>query len=197
MSIGNPSLLGHYHHLDLVLHPLDFGESRPGSRDHLADAFQLHNSRYIPQKPIVRLISSVWHTCAENPWSKVPHKFQVGLGWGAVLVLFLASAFGIASTAASPYKWRAVSLCGILVMYGVVYLLSAHRSRVTARPVILGLCMQVILGLFVFKSVSRDNHVLSATDSPGCRTIPLPLDLARCCRLFDPRCHRRSLLFLA
>jgi len=114
----------------------------------------LHNSRYIPQRPFVRAISATWQTCAEGPWSKVPHKFQLALGWGAVLVLFLASAFGIAATSASPLKWRAVSLCGIVCIYGSVYLLSAHRKHVKARPVILGLCFQVILGLFVFKSVS-------------------------------------------
>ncbi len=113
----------------------------------------MHNSRYIPQRPIVRAISATWGTCIEGPWNRITPRVQLALGWLAVAVLFLASAFGIKQTNESPYKWRAVSLCGLLIMYGGVYLMSAHRKQVKARPIILGLCMQVILGLFVFKTV--------------------------------------------
>lgn len=111
-----------------------------------------HNSRYIPQRPFVRVISAVWGNFVEKPWNMVPLRGQQGFGWLAVLVLFLASAFGIKANEQSPYKWRAVSLCGMLIMYAGVWLCSAKRSHVKARPIILGLCMQVILGLFVFKT---------------------------------------------
>ena len=134
----------------------------------------------------------------------VPLRGQQGFGWLAVLVLFLASAFGIKANEQSPYKWRAVSLCGMLVMYAGVWLFSAKRSHVKARPIILGLCMQVILGLFVFKTVrlspfyqiTKDHLVEITSLMAGSRSIVVLLDVNGRCRFPPTRNQRRSSLLL-
>lgn len=80
------------------------------------------------------------------------YKMRLGFGWLAIAALFLGSAFGIKQSETSPYKWRAVSLCGLLLMYGGVFAFSTNRSAVQARQVIVGLGLQMIMGLFVFKT---------------------------------------------
>ena len=80
------------------------------------------------------------------------YKIKLIVSWVALLALYLGSAFGIPQTEKSPYKWRAVGLCGIVLLYGAVYLTSTKRSAVKARTTILGLGFQMILGLFVFKT---------------------------------------------
>ena len=96
-------------------------------------------------------MSAVWGTVIEKPWNMLPYVGKLCVGWGAVLALFLGSAFGIPATETSPYKWRAVSLCGLVMLYGFVFLISTKHSAVKARTTILGLAMQQILGLLVFK----------------------------------------------
>lgn len=111
-----------------------------------------HNNKYISQKPFIKGISMVWGNLVERPWDMLPYKAKLGAGWIALLALFIGSAFGIKSTEGSPYKWRAVGLCGIVLLYGLIYLFSVNRSAVKARTTILGLGFQMILGLFVFKT---------------------------------------------
>jgi CNT family concentrative nucleoside transporter len=111
-----------------------------------------HNDKYISQKPFIRVITAVWGTVIERPWNMLSYKLKLIVSWGALAVLYFGSAFGISSTESSPYKWRAVGLCGLALMYGGVYLTSVNRSAVKARTTILGLGFQMILGLFVFKT---------------------------------------------
>lgn len=82
----------------------------------------------------------------------LPYLGKLGVGWAAVAVLFLGSTFGIKQTESSPYKWRVVSLVGMAVMYGACWIMSSKRRAVRAQPIILGLCMQMIFGLLVFKT---------------------------------------------
>jgi len=82
----------------------------------------------------------------------MPYKIKLIVSWVALLVLFLGSAFGIPATEKSPYKWRAVGLAGIALLYGLTWLGSVNRKAVKARTTILGLGFQMILGLFVFKT---------------------------------------------
>lgn len=112
----------------------------------------LHNSRYIPQKPFIVAIGTTWETLISKPFFALSYKMRLGFGWLAIAALFLGSAFGIKQSETSPYKWRAVSLCGLLLMYGGVFAFSTNRSAVQARQVIVGLGLQMIMGLFVFKT---------------------------------------------
>lgn len=111
-----------------------------------------HNNKYISQKPFIRVIESTWGLVFEKPWNMMSHKVKLIVSWVALLALYLGSAFGIPPTEKSPYKWRAVGLCGIVLLYGGIYLTSTKRSAVKARTTILGLGFQMILGLFVFKT---------------------------------------------
>jgi CNT family concentrative nucleoside transporter len=111
-----------------------------------------HNNKYISQKPFKRAIASTWGLLIEKPWDMMPYKVKLIVSWVALLVLFLGSAFGIPATEKSPYKWRAVGLAGIVLLYGLTWLCSVNRKAVKARTTILGLGFQMILGLFVFKT---------------------------------------------
>ncbi|KAG7580055.1 hypothetical protein FFLO_00026 [Filobasidium floriforme] len=111
-----------------------------------------HNNKYISQKPFIRIIESTWGLVFEKPWNMMSHKVKLIVSWVALLALYLGSAFGIPPTEKSPYKWRAVGLCGMVLLYGGIYLTSTNRSAVKARTTILGLGFQMILGLFVFKT---------------------------------------------
>ncbi|KAJ9113035.1 hypothetical protein QFC22_006131 [Naganishia vaughanmartiniae] len=111
-----------------------------------------HKSKYIPKKPFSNAISKVWGMTIARPWNMLPYIGKLGVGWGAVAVLFLGSTFGIKATDASPYKWRVVSLVGMAFMYAVCWIMSSKRRAVRAQPIILGLCMQMIFGLLVFKT---------------------------------------------
>ncbi|KAJ9112877.1 hypothetical protein QFC19_000432 [Naganishia cerealis] len=111
-----------------------------------------HKSKYIPKKPFSDAISKVWGAAVARPWNMLPYYGKLGAGWAAVLVLFLGSTFGIKQTEASPYKWRVVSLVGMTFMYAVCWIMSSKRRAVRAQPIILGLCMQMIFGLLVFKT---------------------------------------------
>jgi CNT family concentrative nucleoside transporter len=111
-----------------------------------------HKSKYIPKKPFSNAIGKAWGSTVERVWHMLPYYGKLGVGWGSVAVLFLGSTFGIKQTESSPYKWRVVSLVGMAFMYGVCWIMSSKRRAVRAQPIILGLCMQMIFGLLVFKT---------------------------------------------
>ncbi|KAI5449794.1 hypothetical protein NCC49_004006 [Naganishia albida] len=111
-----------------------------------------HKSKYIPKKPFSNAIGAAWGATFERVWRMLPYLGKLGVGWAAVAVLFLGSTFGIKQTESSPYKWRVVSLVGMAVMYGACWIMSSKRRAVRAQPIILGLCMQMIFGLLVFKT---------------------------------------------
>lgn len=74
----------------------------------------LHNSRYIPQRPIARVISSVWGTCLGKPWDRLPYVGKLGVGWAALAVLVFGSTYGLPSVPYNSYGERTiVSLASI------------------------------------------------------------------------------------
>jgi hypothetical protein len=62
-----------------------------------------------PKKPFSTAIGGAWDMVLGRPWSKLPYIAKLGVGWGAVLVLFLGATFGIKQTDSSPYKWRVIT----------------------------------------------------------------------------------------
>ncbi len=112
----------------------------------------LHNSRYIPQRPFVQAITYVWGNFVERPWTMLPYYGKLAAGWGALLALFLGTAFGIPQTETSTYARRGVALAGIVLTYLFLFAISHNRSAVKARTTILGLGLQMALGLFIYKT---------------------------------------------
>ncbi|MFN7624613.1 MAG: Na+ dependent nucleoside transporter N-terminal domain-containing protein, partial [Acidobacteriota bacterium] len=48
-------------------------------------------------------------------------------------------------------KYQAISFLGFLTLVGVAYALSAQRRRINWRPIGLGLLLQLLIGLIVFR----------------------------------------------
>ncbi|KDN41420.1 hypothetical protein K437DRAFT_258263 [Tilletiaria anomala UBC 951] len=111
-----------------------------------------HKSKYIPQRPFVVAIEAVWGTAVSKPFFRIPYNGRLALGWGALLALFLGTAFGVKVTETSTYERRGIALVGIALTYGGLFAISSNHRAVQARTTILGLGLQMILGLLVYKT---------------------------------------------
>lgn len=112
----------------------------------------LHNSKYIPQRPFVRFVTYTWGTFVEKPWFKIPYYARLAFGWTCLFGLYFGTAFGIKATPDAPYRPRGIALFGIFVNYAILFGLSKNWRAVRAAPTIVGLGLQMILGLFVYKT---------------------------------------------
>lgn len=112
----------------------------------------LHNSKYIPQRPFVRIISATWTTCIEKPWFKVPYYGRLAFGWACLAALYFGTAFGIKATPDAPYRPRGIAILGIFLNYCAFMALSRNWRAVKASTTIVGLGLQMILGLLVYKT---------------------------------------------
>ena len=111
-----------------------------------------HKSKYISQRPFIRVIETTWNAAIGKPWSMIPYSGKLAIGWASLLVLFLGSAFGIPQNSESTYERRGVALCGIVITYAFLFAISTNHSAVKARTTIVGLGLQMIFGLFVYKT---------------------------------------------
>lgn len=112
----------------------------------------LHKSRYIPQRPIVRVISTCWTTAVEKPFSAIPYYGKLALGWGCLIALIAGSAYGLEQNAASTYAQRTISIAGLVLIYLFLFALSHNHKAVQARTTIVGIGLQFIIALFVFRT---------------------------------------------
>ncbi|UZJ52969.1 hypothetical protein CBS101457_002289 [Exobasidium rhododendri] len=112
----------------------------------------LHNSKYIPQRPLVRILVTGWSTVFGKPWSKLTRYGKLGLGWGALVVLVFGTTYGLPVSPTSSYGSRTISLVGLALIYGALFASSNNHSAVQARTTILGIGFQFIIALFVFRT---------------------------------------------
>ncbi|PWN45438.1 hypothetical protein IE81DRAFT_320199 [Ceraceosorus guamensis] len=112
----------------------------------------MHKSRYIPQRPIVRVISAVWTTAAEKPWSRIPYKGKLAVGWLSLAVLVFGSTYGLPIEQGSSLGQRTISLVGYCLIYAIIFAFSSNYGAVQARTTILGMGLQFIIALFVFRT---------------------------------------------
>lgn len=112
----------------------------------------LHNSKYIPQRPFVRVISRTWMTLLGHPWEKLSYTGKLIAGWSALVVLVFGTTYGLPTTPNSSYGQRTISLVGLALIYSGLFLCSRNHSAVLARTTILGIGFQFIIGLFVFRT---------------------------------------------
>ncbi|CAO1634456.1 unnamed protein product [Jaminaea pallidilutea] len=112
----------------------------------------LHNSRYIPQRPILRVIYGTWNTLLGKPWSKMPYRARLGLGWACLAVLFFGSTYGLPEVEASTRVQRTISLAGYVLIYLGFFTFSSNHKAIKARTTILGMGLQFAIALFVFRT---------------------------------------------
>ncbi|KAK0567055.1 hypothetical protein OC861_002926 [Tilletia horrida] len=111
-----------------------------------------HNSKYLPQRPFVRAISTVWNAVLGKPWGMLPHYGKVAVGWLAILALFLGATYGIKPSDSSSYGDRTRALFGVFLIYAGLFAFSANHKAVKLQPLITGLGLQMIIALLVFKT---------------------------------------------
>lgn len=111
-----------------------------------------HNSKYIPQRPFVRVISSTWNTVFGRPWTMLPYHGKLAVGWGSLAALIFGTTYGLPENETSTRGERTISLVGLLLIYGFFFLISKKHRAVKARTTILGVGFQFIVALFVFRT---------------------------------------------
>lgn len=111
-----------------------------------------HNSRYLPQRPIVRVISAVWTTALGKPWSMLPYYGKLAVGWISLLALLFGTTYGLPENEASNRKNRTISLVGYGLIYGGLFAFSKNHKAIKARTTILGMGFQFIIALLVFRT---------------------------------------------
>lgn len=111
-----------------------------------------HKSRYLPQRPIVRVVSMAWGTAVEKPFMMLPYYAKLALGWACLAALIFGSAYGLAENPASNYRQRTISIAGLALIYIILFCLSKNPKAVKARTTIVGIGLQFIIALFVFRT---------------------------------------------
>ena len=82
----------------------------------------------------------------------IPEKYRTPSAALFVVAFILAVTFGSPQTEQNSFKNRGISLAGLIVFYGGLYLTSADRKRIVWRTVLVGLLCQFILALFVLRT---------------------------------------------
>ncbi|PWN37238.1 uncharacterized protein FA14DRAFT_159381 [Meira miltonrushii] len=111
-----------------------------------------HKSRYIPQRPFARVFATAWNAVLGKPWSMLPYAGKLSAGWIALTALVFGSTYGLPTTPTSNYGNRTISLVGLLLIYGGMFLASSNHRAIKARTTILGIGFQFIIALFVFRT---------------------------------------------
>jgi CNT family concentrative nucleoside transporter len=82
----------------------------------------------------------------------VPEKLQIPASALLVISVILVGTFASPTTADNNYKNRGISIAGLAIFYGCLWLTSANRKRIVWRTVLVGLLFQYILALFVLRT---------------------------------------------
>lgn len=112
----------------------------------------MHDSKYIPQRPFVRILSAFWMTCIAKPWSLLPHVGKLAVGWLSLAALVFGTTYGLPVVAESSLGERTISLAGVVLIYGMLFMFSSNHKAVQVRTVVLGIGFQFIIALFVFRT---------------------------------------------
>lgn len=107
---------------------------------------------YLPARHLSNAIRWLWQHSALVVYERIPRAYRTPLGAIVALAAILVGSFVSEEAADNTRANRAVSLFGMLVMIGVFYVTSKHRSRVNWRTVIVGMLSQYIIGLFVLRT---------------------------------------------
>ena len=124
-ALGSVSIYTIQPHLKVQL-PSDFPESRP--------------------------VTWIWRHTLGRLGDTIPAVVQVPLSALVVVAVILLGTFLSPQSADNNYGNRAISLAGLILIYAILYLTSAHRRKIVWRTVIVGLLLQYILALFVLRT---------------------------------------------
>jgi hypothetical protein len=114
--------------------------------------FKVPESRSITEVNIDRPIFGAWNKTAVPLSEQIPEKYRTWTGATVVLIVILAVTFGSPQTEQNSFANRGLSLFGLCVFYGLLYVTSADRKRIVWRTVFVGLLCQFVLALFVLRT---------------------------------------------
>lgn len=107
---------------------------------------------HVPSRHVSRPIRWLWERSALVIYDAIPRKFRTIVGAAGALAVILLGSFVSEEVADNTRANRAISLLGMLLVIGLFWLTSKHRSRINWRTVIVGMLSQYIIGLFVLRT---------------------------------------------
>lgn len=100
----------------------------------------------------MRPVQTIWKTTAGRIVSLIPEKFRTPIAALVVIAVILIGSFVTEESLNNTRDNRAVSLFGLLVFIGALWVTSKHRAHVKWHTVIVGMLMQFIIALFVLRT---------------------------------------------
>ncbi|QVM06847.1 hypothetical protein D8B26_001551 [Coccidioides posadasii str. Silveira] len=107
---------------------------------------------YVPISIITRSMHWIWRNTARRFVPMIPEKYQTLAGAALVVAVILIGAFASPEAADNTRENRAVSLVGLAVLLGGLWITSKDRKRIVWRTVIVGMLVQFIMALFVLRT---------------------------------------------
>ncbi|KAI0236469.1 hypothetical protein L0F63_003090 [Massospora cicadina] len=84
---------------------------------------------------------------------RVPSRIKLGIGLGLLALVLLVAALGFAESNSGTMVQRAQSMLGMVVLIALMVMTSRDFGSINWQPVVTGILLQVLVGLFVMKSL--------------------------------------------
>ncbi|KAF5021517.1 hypothetical protein F66182_6442 [Fusarium sp. NRRL 66182] len=107
---------------------------------------------HVSSRHVSNPIKWVWRNTAVRIYEVVPPKFRTLAGAAVAIGAILIGAFVSEEVADNNRENRAVSLFGMAVFIGILYVTSKDRRAINWRTVIGGMLAQYVIGLFVLRT---------------------------------------------
>ena len=107
---------------------------------------------YVPISIIYKPMNFAWNSTFVKIGIMVPQKWRVPGAAAIVIAAFVVGAFVTEESPGNTRDNRAISLLGLLVFIGVLWLTSRNRRAIQWHTVIVGMLMQLVIALFVLRT---------------------------------------------
>ena len=107
---------------------------------------------YVPISIIYKPLNFAWKSTFVKVGMMVPQKWRIPGAAAIVVGAIVVGAFVTEESPGNTRDNRAVSLAGLLIFIGVLWLTSRNRKAVQWHTVIVGMLMQFVIALFVLRT---------------------------------------------
>ncbi|KIW08812.1 hypothetical protein, variant [Verruconis gallopava] len=107
---------------------------------------------HVPISILSKPMHWVWNNTGVRVCNMIPEKLRVPAGALLVIAVIVVGAMASEETADNTRDNRAVSLFGLIVFLFVLWATSKNRKMINWHPVIVGMLVQFIIGLFVLRT---------------------------------------------
>lgn len=109
-------------------------------------------SQYVPNSVVTKPVGAAWETCLSKPFFALPYLARIGLGVAALVGLVIGPAFGFTPGVGTNYGQRCIGILCLIVLQAGFFLTSESKKSIQWDTVIVGLCLQQVIALFVLKT---------------------------------------------